>query len=282
MSYPVCAMTRRALSGVCAVALGLSASMAPVVAQEEAAALDQSGAPEQASITVDELADLSLRAWIESDRELLEQAYAPDAVHTVTYYDVTTEFEGVDRIASVAMMGLPMNPVGPRMELPAPEGELRWASFVDLAGGSACLFRAIDGRIVRHDCLAPETAQGNRALSPAATGGSSMTLDELVELTSRAWSEKDMAVLEQAYAPDAVHSARFLNETRRYEGPEEIARVAFLPGAVDTMGPTVEFEAAEGEMAWASVADVGGGSLCLFRARDGQVVRHDCVLPISW
>lgn len=281
MSTSLCAMTRRALAGVCAAALGLSTSMAPVLAQDEIAAPDRSDTPEQAGISVDELVDLSLRAWNEDDRELLGQAYAPDAVHTATYYDVTTEFEGIDRIASVAMMNMTVNPVGPRIDLPAPQGELRWASFLDLAGGTACLWRAVDGKIVRHDCLLPETGQGNRTLSPAATGGSSVTLDELVELTSRAWSEQDMALLEQAYAPDAVHSARFLDTTRRYEGPEEIASVAFLGDGLDTIGPRVEFEAAEGEMAWASVADLAGGSVCLFRARDGQVVRHDCVLPIS-
>ena len=71
MSTSLCAMTRRALTGVCAAALGLSTSMAPVLAQDEIAAPDRSDTPEQAGISVDELVDLSLRAWNEDDRELL-------------------------------------------------------------------------------------------------------------------------------------------------------------------------------------------------------------------
>ena len=83
------------------------------------------------------------------------------------------------------------------------------------------------------------------------------------------------------YAPDAVHSARFLNTTRTYEGPAEIASVALMPGTVEQIGPRVEFESPEGQLLWAEVSDVAGGTVCLFRAVDGMVTRHDCVLPIS-
>ena len=42
----------------------------------------------------------------------------------------------------------------------------------------------------------------------------------------------------------------------------------------------VDFAAPEGELAWAAVSAIAGGTVCLFRAVDGMITRHDCVLPI--
>ena len=245
-----------------------------------AAVLTLSTLPAAAADSQDELIELAARAWA-GETDLLAEVYAPDGVHTATFYDLTREYVGPDEIAKVVGQG-DINQITPRVDIPAPEGEWRWADFIDLAGGSTCLWRAVDGQIVRHDCLVPETSMDSRPRAGLADGSSSTAIDEIAERLEQAWgSDGSLEALEAVYAPDAVHSARFMNKTKRYEGPGEIARVALRPGSVGQIGQRVEYEAPEGELAWASVATVGGGAVCLFRARDGMVIRHDCVVPVA-
>lgn len=260
MSSAVRAIASRTIALTIAAALGL-------------------GTTAMAANSLDELNELDLRAW-NGEPELLDQVYAPDGVHTATYYDMTTEFPGPDRIASVAGTGV-IELIGPRIDLPASEGEWRWASFASLAGGTACLFRAVDGLIVRHDCVLPKGVHEFRSAVGLADAEASAQIDAIMERLSESWgSGSSIEALAQVYAPDAVHRARFLNTTKSYTGPEEIYRVAGYPGAVKPIGERVDFEAPEGELAWAGVSDVAGGSVCLFRAVDGLVTHHDCVLPI--
>jgi len=262
MSFSIPATVRRALIGACAGVLALST------------------VPAAAQATLDELVELNLRAW-SGEPELLSQVYAPDAVHTATFYDTTTEHTGPDEIAAVAGGG-GIKRVAARIEIPASEGEYRWVDFIDLAGGSTCLWHAYGGQIVRQDCLLPENSTDSRARARLADGSNSAAIDELLERLGAAWgADASIEGLAAAYAPDAVHSARFLSTTRSYKGPEEIAQVALRPVAVEQIGPRVEFEAPEGELAWAAVNNLAGGSVCLFRAVDGMVVRHDCVVPIA-
>jgi hypothetical protein len=43
----------------------------------------------------------------------------------------------------------------PDIDLPAPQGELRWANFSSVGGGSLCVFWAAGEQLVRHDCIVP-------------------------------------------------------------------------------------------------------------------------------
>jgi len=199
-------------------------------------------------------------------------------VHTATFYDHTNVYEGLDKITQVAGRG-GINPVAARIDIPAAEGEWRWVDFIDLAGGSVCLWRASGGLIDRQDCLVPERSYDSRPRVGLADEEASRAIDELAERLAEAWQTGTPDALAAAYAANAVHSARFINETRSYDGPDEIAAVA--GSTIGQIGPRVDFEAPEGELAWAQVVDIAGGSVCLFRARDGMVIRHDCVLPIS-
>jgi hypothetical protein len=220
--------------------------------------------------TIDEIVALNLRAW-GAEPELLSESYAPDGVHTATFYDRTTEYVGPEEIDRVAGSG-GIELIGPLIEIPAADGELRWASFTSLGGGSACLLHAVDGRIVRHDCVLPETSSQARATVGLADAEASAAIDALVERLRAAWrADTSVERLAEVYAPDAVHSARYLDRTRVYEGPEGI-RGAIRSNSPETLG---------GELAWAEVSDVAGGSVCLFRAVDGMITRHDCVLPIA-
>ena len=235
--------------------------------------------PALAADSIDELTELNLQAWA-GETDLLSEVYAPDGVHTATFYDRTTEYTGPDEIAQVAGFGA-VELIGPRIETPAVEGEWRWASFASIGGGTACLFRAVDGLMVRHDCIVPERSTDSRPKVGLADAEASAAIDEVTERLAASWgSGTTVEQLAEAYAPDAVHTARYQGRTRSYTGPEEIITVAALGGSVNPIGDRVDFQAPEGELAWASVADVGGGSVCIFRAVDGMVTRHDCVLPV--
>jgi len=248
------------------------------IALASTAVLTLSLLPVSAADSVDELADLSLRAW-SGEPELLSEVYAPDAVHTATFYDRTTEYTGPDEIAWVAGYG-GIETLGPRIDLPAADGEWRWVSFGGLGGGSACLFHAVDGLLVRHDCIVPERSVDSRPKVGLAAAEASAAIDELATRLNDAWGRgTTVEKLAAVYAPDAVHTARHPGRTQSYTGPQEILSVAGF-GAVNPIGDRVDFEAPEGELAWASAADVGGGSVCVFRAVDGMVTRHDCVLPV--
>jgi len=263
MLSSVCAISRRAL----------------IVAS--AAVLTLSTLPAAAATSLEELLELNARAW-GGEKELLTQTYGPDGVHSATFYDRTHVYEGADAIAAVAGggFGLP-EAIGPRIEIPAPDGEYRWADFISLGGGSACLWHVADLQIVRHDCILPERSFDALSSGGLADGSRSAEIDELMERLDAAWDGADMALLEAVYAPDAVHSARYLNTTRTYEGPQEIYAVAGGGGEIGRIGPRVEFETPEGQLLWAEVATVAGGTVCLYRAVEGMITRHDCILPIS-
>jgi len=230
--------------------------------------------------TIEELTELNVRAWA-GETELLSEVYAPEGVHTATFYDRTNEYVGPEEIDRVAGSGA-IEPIGPRIDIPADEGEWRWASFGSLGGGMACLFHAVDGQITRHDCVLPERSYEARAPVGLADAEASAAIDDVVERLNGSWGRgTTVERLAEAYAPDAVHTARYLNRTRTYTGLEEILGVAGSgSGAVTRIGERVDFEAPEGELAWADVVGVGGGSVCLYRAVDGMITRHDCVLPI--
>ncbi|HSM34204.1 MAG TPA: hypothetical protein VK987_08935 [Anaerolineae bacterium] len=244
------------------------------------AALGLSTVAAGAASTLDELIELDLRAW-SGEPELLSETYAPDGVHTATFYDRTKEYVGPEAIEAVARYGGGPETIGPRIDIRLAEGDWRWVSFVSLAGGSACLWHAVDGQIVHHDCLVPENSYDSQSPAGLDDGSKAAAIDEISERLDRAWgADSDPETLAAVYAADAVHSARFSDTTRRYEGPEEIAAVAGMSIAMETIGPRVDFDVPGGELAWAQVVDLGGGSVCLFRARDGMVIRHDCVLQI--
>jgi len=105
-------------------------------------------------VTRDELAALNLKAW-GGDREALEQAVSPDIIHQVAFDNVETTYDGIDEYWSVTNVGRTPVPEIPNVDLPAPEGELRWVDFSDVGGGALCTFWARDDQIARHDCIVP-------------------------------------------------------------------------------------------------------------------------------
>ena len=246
-----------------------------------AAVLGLSSVATAAASSIEELNALAVQAW-NGEPELLDEVYAPDAVHTATFYDRTNEYVGPQEIGDVAGLEV-IEEIGPRIDIPAAEGDWRWASFVSLGGGTACLCRAVDGQITRHDCILPETSYRGRSVVGLADAEASAAIDEIMGRMRGSWS-RDTSVerLAEVYAPDAVHSARYLNTSKRYTGLEEIFQIARRATSPPTvLGERVDFEAPEGELAWAEVIDSAGGIVCIYRAAEGMITRHDCVVPVN-
>jgi hypothetical protein len=119
------------------------------------------GAPgaEVPAVTAESLSELVLKAWNTMDRTAFEEAYAPDAVHSIIYYDTVVRFEGLEAIYDLAWVDHPeIKALAPPIELPAEPGELRWAWAVRLANGIVCVMKAVDGKVVRHDCVVDGTS----------------------------------------------------------------------------------------------------------------------------
>lgn len=261
MSFSMRVLTRRALIAATAGVLALGTVAAA------------------ATTSLDELVELNLRAW-SGEPELVAEVYAPDGVHTATFYDRTNEYTGPDEIAQVAGFPGAIEPIGPRIDLPAAEGDFRWVSFTTMAGGTACLFHASDGKIVRHDCLVPQYSYEHKPRNGLVVETHAAEIDEVVDRLDGKWGPgATVAGLAEVYAPDAVHSARFLTRTTSYVGPEEIIRVAGGSSTIKQVGPRVDFESVDGELAWAQANTISGGSVCLFQAIDGMITRHDCFAP---
>ncbi len=87
--------------------------------------------------------------------EPLENLIAPDVAHHVLSANQTYTLEGITEYRSVMSLGGTTTLIN--VDLPAPDGEIRWANFSQVSSGSLCLFWARDGLITRHDCIVPST-----------------------------------------------------------------------------------------------------------------------------
>lgn len=112
-------------------------------------------------MTAQMLEDMSLEGWNNDDPALLEEVYAPNAVHTGVFFDGMNVADGRAAVIDTAMREMTVTTIAPIVELEAPDGELHWADFVDLVGprviakGVVCSYWAQDDQIVRQSCVLP-------------------------------------------------------------------------------------------------------------------------------
>jgi hypothetical protein len=222
------------------------------------------------------LLDRSLEGWNTNDRALLEEVYAPDATHTALFHDRVNRHEGVDAIASVALLGGTMARIGELVPLPDTVlGERRYLSVMDFASGTPCVMWIEDDQITRHDCVVPKAFSG-----PSFTIGeppADVSAEDLGALSLLAWNEMDRAAFEQAYRPEVVHRAAFTNIETEYEGLDELWPLMGRT-TIERSIPNLMLPAPEGELRWAGYNNVGSGSLCDFWVKDGQIARQDCIV----
>ena len=87
--------------------------------------------------------------------EPLEPVIAPDVTHHVLSTNQVYTLEGITEYRTVMSLGGTTTLID--VDLPAPEGEVRWANFSRIGTGTLCVFWARDGLITRHDCVMPST-----------------------------------------------------------------------------------------------------------------------------
>ena len=80
---------------------------------------------------------------------------ALDVTHHVLSTNQVYTLEGITEYRTVMSLGGTTTLID--VDLPAPEGEVRWANFSRVGTGTLCVFWARDGLITRHDCVMPST-----------------------------------------------------------------------------------------------------------------------------
>ncbi len=132
------------------------------------------------------------------------------------------------------------------------------------------------------------TQQGDQVVPGAVTESPSpMTAQMLGDMSVEGWNNNDLALLERAYAPGAVHTGVYFDGMAIADGRDAVIDAAMGPTSVTTIAPIVELEAPDGELHWVAFGNLSGprtavgGVVCNFWARDGQIVRHDCMLPMA-
>lgn len=88
-----------------------------------------------------------------AEHEPLGSLIAPDVAHHVLSTNQVYTLEGITEYRSVMSLGGTTTLMD--VDLPAPDGEVRWANFSQIGTGTLCVFWARDGLITRHDCVMP-------------------------------------------------------------------------------------------------------------------------------
>jgi hypothetical protein len=97
------------------------------------------------------------------DRAALAEVTSPDIEHHVVSKNQVYTLEGMDEYWWMMKSAPPE--LYANVDLPAPEGEVRWANVTNVGDGSLCVFWAEGGRVTRHDCIVP----GETTVPPTLT-----------------------------------------------------------------------------------------------------------------
>jgi len=121
-----------------------------------------------AGIDRNELMDLFTLAW-RGDRAALEEGVSADIIHFVAWDNHAVKHQGIDEYWTVAnnQDQPPVETLADPIDLPAPEGELRWTNFSDVGRGTLCTLWARDGKIARQDCIVPGHVSNSNNLPPS-------------------------------------------------------------------------------------------------------------------
>jgi len=228
---------------------------------------------------------LTLWAGEDTDLEMTRQVYAEDAVHSVLWLDDEEVIRGElglwSRMRESARIDwtrswpirLPDSQSGDHRYLLVPT-----AGTSDGLGGTACVLWIKNEQVTRHDCVMPMSTD-NEALPAlwAPDEAAATERDALMTSLTSAQHTADRATAELSLSPDVRHHVLSANQVYTLEGIDEWWAVMGGPGL--TTYVDADLPAPEGERRWASFNSVGGGTLCVFWARDGLITRHDCIVP---
>jgi hypothetical protein len=218
-----------------------------------------------------------------TDLATTRQVYAEDAALRVLWLDHEEVISGSDAIwmhmrgsasadyTKVGLIPLPDHFSGAHLYLLVPASPDATA-----LAGAACVLWIEDERIERHDCIEPRSFENDaqpRLVAPDPS--KSAERKALADAFTAAIAAHDS--LEAFVSPEVAHHVLSTNQMYTLEGITEYRSVMSLggPNAI----ADADLPAPEGEIRWANFSDLGSGTLCVFRARDGLIIRHDCILP---
>jgi len=279
-----------AMAGIAVLALVVTALaflLAPRAGQSPAPAASPSPSP-TAQPTMDP-ADAALFArfedtWSGMQTSLADvrEVYAEDAVHTALWQDTVDRVVGPQRIWQRIQSSSTVDP-GVKLRLPdAANGAHRYLGVSEDLDGIACVFWIQDDRITRHDCILPKASTSSTSPDFPPASPDTLELWETIEQDFvRGWATADRELIARVVSPEIVHHVALNNYDYTLRGIDLYVDVMGGDNPPEALAPPVALPAPEGEARWTDFSDVGGGSLCTFWARDGLIVRHDCVVPTS-
>lgn len=208
--------------------------------------------------------------------------YDENAVHTALWHDRVERFRGATEIHERIKVSSPVDPTA-WIRLPDPPGvlstERRYMSATGNLGGIVCFASVRDGRIRRHDCILPiATTDRVPAWGPTPAADTLEVRESIWADFIPGWTEGDKELIDAAVSPDIVHYVAYASGESRHSGREEYMSVMGKRTPTE-LTDAVPLPAPAGEHRWTDYSDVAGGTLCTFWARDGMLVRHDCIVP---
>ena len=229
---------------------------------------------------IDHLVDyLARRAELDRAREERYRTYTDFQDHRLDVLVATTHFEAGPSVPNASIVIVEQADRMRLSRLHRIRGHIAAGRFEPL-----CLLITGDHPDEEGVLRVERFAQSREGFSVSVQELEDRGLDDMVV---EAWNGKDAAMLEQVYAPDAIHRAVYFDGVHEWVGREAVIEDAMLAVTVTSLGPIMELDAPDGELHWVSAGDVvtpslaGMGTVCNLWARDGQVVRHDCLLSMD-
>jgi len=223
----------------------------------------------------------TLWAGSATDISTVTDVYAADAVHTVLWQDKVERFSGSDSIGARIAVSADLRGQEPqRTRLQdAASDEHRYLTVSPLPSSTLCVIWIKDELITRHDCILPAASDRVLPIFAPVAADADVKREALETLVVEGW-RGDREVFERVISPDIIHKVAYNNHDVTHRGIDlywSIASQSVVPPKA--LDPNLDLPAPDGELRWTNFSDVGGGALCTFWAADGQVVRHDCVVP---
>lgn len=229
------------------------------------------------------LLDRFERVWSGERTRLSDvlEVYAEDAVHTSMWHDKVERFIGASEIWQRIQTSGNVD-AGDWTLLPdAANGAHRYLGVSRNLAGIPCVLWIQDSRITRHDCILPAASTSAYPLDFLTASPEALALwDEIGEDFGLGWANADRGMIERTTSPEIVHHVAMDNHAYTLSGIDQYLDIMGA-GAIEELAPPIALPAPEGETRWTDFGSVGGGTLCTFWARDGLIVRHDCIVPTS-
>ena len=278
---------------VLSFAVGMLERDEPMLGPAASPTASPSPSPVPLQMTADDAAlfeRLSAGTWLgpASDVDEALALYDDDAVHTALWLDEGERFVGSADIA-YRMLGSARVDATDNVRIRLPDHQLgarRYFTYSPGLGAISCVFWIENDQFTRHDCILPMYLRSTPPHAPWSFAMEDLQPPSPEDIAARqvlssslleAMAQGDVLRLAEIVSPDVVHLVQSDNQAYTLTNFAEWTQI--LSSSPIEAITIADLHAPEGELRWADFSSVGGGTLCVFWAREGQVARHDCVVP---